>query len=63
MFNNNHSRDYLMLHVLLSHQLMIFEDPKYTIYSLVHDKHPSHRSVQMNCFDDIGLTDILFYIG
>jgi hypothetical protein len=30
MFNNNHSRDCLTVYILLSHQLMMFEDPKYT---------------------------------
>ena len=29
MFYNNHSRDCVMVYVLLSHQLMMFEDPKY----------------------------------
>ncbi len=27
-----------MVYVLLSHQLMMFEDPKYTYDSLVHDR-------------------------
>ena len=29
-----------MVYVLLSHQLMMFEDPKYTYDSLVHDRPP-----------------------
>ena len=40
--NNNHSRDCLMVYILLSHQLMTFEDPKYTYDLLVHDRPPGH---------------------
>ena len=31
-----------MVYVLLSSQLMMFEDPKYTYDLLVHDRPPGH---------------------
>jgi hypothetical protein len=32
-----------MVYVLLSHQLMMFEDQKYTYDSLVHGRPPGHH--------------------